>query len=203
MVTRLVEGGQVLSPLGEMSTPDYVSYLSTERAQRFFNAIAPAEEGDIPEEAKESHNVMVAPFGESAPFSLSRPYSRVIALRTEIECAKPVNITAPAMIDGVTFTSSVELNSEMVVLNHSGTTVFRSCTFVLTADSVLRSCVKLASPTQAVFLGCYFVRESGSGGNAIFNQPAPGLNVKVVGCVATGYTSFGVVAPANIIGSFV
>ena len=205
MATRLIDGGQVLSPLGEMSTPDYVSYLPNERAQRFFNAIAPAEEGDIPEESKESHNVMVAPFGDSAPFALSKPYSRLIALKTEIECVKPVVISAPCMVDGITFSSTADLDSEMVLVDHAGTTVFRSCTFVLTTDTPLRSCVKVSYPTGAIFLGCYFVRQSGSGGSAINNLPnhGTGLNVKVVGSVATGYANFGLMPAANIVGSFV
>ena len=63
MATRLIDGGRALSPLEEMSATDYASYLPTERAQRFFNAIAPAEEGDTVVEEKESHNVLVAPFG--------------------------------------------------------------------------------------------------------------------------------------------
>tara|TARA_R110000822_G_scaffold74028_7_gene178043 strand:- start:22165 stop:22782 length:618 start_codon:yes stop_codon:yes gene_type:complete len=205
MATRLNDGGRVLSPLEEMSTPDYVSYLSTERAQRFFNAIAPAEEGDIPEEVKESHNVMVAPFGESAPFALSKPYSRVIALKTEIECVKPVVISAPCMVDGITFSSTADLDSEMVLVDHAGCTLFRSCTFVLTADTPFRSCVKVSFPTRALFLGCYFVRQSGSGGSAINNLPNPGIgdNLKVVGSVGTGYADFGHQPASYAWGSFI
>jgi hypothetical protein len=191
MVTKLVDGGQVLSPLEEMSTPDYVSYLSTERAQRFFNAIAPAEEGDIPEEVKESHNVMVAPFGESAPFALSKPYSRVIALNTEIECVKPVTISSYAMVDGITFTSTADLDSEMVLVSGVGNMLFRNCTFVLTEDTPLRSCVKVTAPAHVLFVGCYFVRQSGSGGDAINNTTGTTNDVRVVGCIATGYSDFG------------
>ena len=202
MATRLIDGGQVLSPLEEMSTPDYVSYLSSERAQRFFNAIAPAEEGDVPEEAKESHNVMVAPFGESAPFALSRPYSRVIALKTEIECVKPVTVGSYAMVDGVTFTSTSGLDSEMALVSGVGNSLFRNCTFVLTAGTPLRSCVKVSAPAHVIFMGCYFVRQEGSGGDAI-NNTAANTDVKVVGCIATGYSGFGAVLAANIIGSFV
>tara|TARA_R110000751_G_C13789720_1_gene481966 strand:+ start:3068 stop:3673 length:606 start_codon:yes stop_codon:yes gene_type:complete len=201
VATRLVDGGQVLSPLEEMSAPDYVSYLSSERAQRFFNAIAPAEEGDIPEETKESHNVMVAPFGESAPFSLSKPYSRVIALKTEIECVKPVVISAPSMVDGVTFTSTAGLDSEMALVSGAGNSIFRNCTFVFT-EATHQSCVKVSAPAHVIFMGCYFVWQDGTGGFAI-NNTAPNTDVSVVGCIAAGYGAFGNIVAANIIGSFV
>jgi hypothetical protein len=197
MATRLIDGGQVLSPIEEMSTPDYVSYLSNERVQRFFNAIAPAEEGDIPEEGKNSFNVMMAPFGESAPFSLKKPYSRVTSVKTEIECVKPVVIEAHAMVDGITFTSNGALESEMIVVN-SGTVMFRNCTFVLAEQSDFGSCVKINQPGKALFTGCYFVRQASDEPNAISSAAvADGI---VVGCVATGYSSFGTVVA---LGSFV
>ncbi|MAN61098.1 MAG: hypothetical protein CMI60_04040 [Parvibaculum sp.] len=201
MATRLIDGGQVLSPLGEMSTPDYVSYLPNERAQRFFNAIAPAEEGDIPEESKKSHNVMVAPFGDSAPFALSKPYSRVIALKTEIECVKPVVISAPSMVDGVTFTSTADLDSEMVLVSGAGNSIFRNCTFVFTED-IHQSCVKVSDPAHVIFMGCYFVKQNGTGGFAI-NNTASNTFVSVVGCIAAGYGAFGNIVATNIVGSFV
>ena len=191
MATRLVDGGEVLTPLEEMSTSDYVGYLPTERAQRLLNALAPAAEGGIPEEVKKSHNVMMAPFGQSAPFSLSKPYSRLVSLRSEIECVKPVTVSSYAMIDGVTFTSTPGLESEMVMVSGVGNTLFRNCTFVLTEDTPLRSCVRVTSPAHVIFIGCYFVRQSGSGGDAINNTTGTTADVKVVGCIATGYSDFG------------
>ena len=197
MVTRINDGGQVLSPIEEMSTPDYVSFLSNERVQRFFNAIAPAESGDVPEEGKNSFNVMMAPFGESAPFSLKKPYSRVTAVKTEIECVKPVVIESHAMVDGITFTSNRALESEMIVVN-GGIAMFRNCTFVITEETDFGSCVKVNQPGKALFNGCYFVRQATEEPNAV--NSAAVADAVVVGCGATGYTSYGTVVA---LGSFV
>jgi len=178
-------------PLVEaMGIEEWIRQAPNLRLQAFFESIAAPPEGQSLQETKLKNNVMMAPFGSAAPFALTHPYSRVLSLNTEIQCTHPVTIESPAMVDGINFHSTADLKSEMVLVSGAGNSMFRNCTFVLTSGSTLRSCVKVTSPAHVIFSGCYFIRESGSGGDAI-NNTAATVDVKVVGSIAVGYSDFG------------
>lgn len=190
MATEQPDQGAVQTPIDPMGLEEWLSLTPNLRLQRLFEALAPLPEGQSLVEQKLKNNVLMAPFGKAAPFTLAQDYSRVLSLNTEIECVSPVNITAPAMIDGITFYSTHHLESEMVLVSGVGNSLFRNCTFVLTEETPLRSCVKVTSPAHVIFSGCYFIRAKGSGGDAI-NNTAATVDVNVVGSIAVGYADFG------------
>lgn len=173
-----------------MGLNEWINQVPNLRLQSFFESLAPPPEGHSLQETKLKNNVMMAPFGSAAPFTLTHPYSRVLSLNTEIQCTHPVAIESPAMVDGINFYSTPDLESEMVLVSGAGNSMFRNCTFVLTSDTELRSCVKVTSPAHVIFNGCYFIREQGSGGDAINNIGLAG-SVRVVGSIAVGYADFG------------
>lgn len=190
MATDQRDQGSVLSPIGPMGIEEWVNLSPNLRLQKLFEDLAPLPEGQSLVETKLKNNVMMAPFGSAAPFTLSQDYSRVLSLNTEIECVHPVVVEAPAMVDGINFYSTADLESEMVLVSGAGNSMFRNCTFILTEATTLRSCVKVTSPAHVIFSGCYFIRELGSGGDAI-NNTAATADVQVVGLIAVGYTDFG------------
>ena len=186
----LANQGATQPPVEAMGIEEWIRQAPNLRLQKLFEDLAPLPEGQSLVETKLKNNVMMAPFGSAAPFTLSQDYSRVLSLNTEIECVHPVVVEAPAMVDGINFYSTTDLESEMVLVSGVGNSMFRNCTFVLTSDTALRSCVKVTSPAHVIFSGCYFIRELGSGGDAI-NNTAATADVQVVGSIAVGYTDFG------------
>jgi hypothetical protein len=186
----LANQGATEALIEPMGVNEWINQIPNLRLQSFFESLAPPPEGQSLQETKLKNNVMMAPFGSAAPFTLTQPYSRVLSLNTEIQCTHPVTIESPVMIDGINFYSTNDLESEMVLVSGVGNSMFRNCTFVLTSDTALRSCVKVTSPAHVIFSGCYFIRELGSGGDAI-NNTAATVDVKVVGSIAVGYSDFG------------
>ena len=98
MATEQPDQGAVQTPIDPMGLEEWLSLTPNLRLQRLFEALAPLPEGQSLVEQKLKNNVLMAPFGKAAPFTLAQDYSRVLSLNTEIECVSPVNITAPAMI---------------------------------------------------------------------------------------------------------
>lgn len=200
MATRL--NGEVISePVVPTTTEEGIARVARDRSQTVVNDLQPIGRGSLVVEEKTANNIMVAPFGETAPFALSKPNGKVTSINTEIKADKQTVITASNVVEGLTFNSTTSLTGEMVSVSTGGTTMFRGCTFVLTADSPDVACVRIASPAKVVFQGCVFVRMEGTGAVAI-NNTAANTDVSMIGCTASGFTSFGNVLAANVIGSF-
>ena len=176
-----------------MDLLDWIDFDARERVAKLLNALgAPGPSGTIAEE-KKSHNHMVMPFGECAPFTLKRDFGQVVSLASEVKGDKVTTIMGPTTIDGLTFLSGEALTTPAVTLM-AGTTVFRGCTFIKQAGHEDVSCVTVLSAASAIFVGCMFVRQDGSTANAIANAGAA-ANVKVVGCLRSGFSSFGTTDP--------
>ena len=53
--------------------------------------------------------------------------------------------------------------------------------------------------TKAVFVGCMFVRDGGATAEAVNNATGTPGNVQIVGCMRSGYSSFG--STGTLVGS--
>ena len=183
-----------------MDLEAWLSFSTSERFFRLLAALAPPGEMSAPKQTRKSHNMLMLPFGESAPFLLDAPFGQVFSLASEVVCDKTVQIQASTTITGVTFVTGESLTGPPVLIGLSSKCVFRDCTFVKRAGHLDQPMVMLGgAATKAVFVGCMFVRDGGATAEAVNNATGTPGNVQIVGCMRSGYSSFG--STGTVVGS--
>jgi len=180
----------------------FFNMLLRRRVNRAVESLGVVLPGDAITEWKKRGNVFALSPGEHGGNILTKPDTEIHALGPGAFITKPLEITADAVIDGVTMMPPVSSGSLVTVRRQATavTVVFRSCTFEQPADETAAH-VTVESSAKVVLIGCIF-RGGGTTATPVVDHPiGPATDVQVAFCYNNTGNTLGLGADVTLTGN--